>query len=511
MLNLGSPQKHHKIGRVVEVLIIAAITLTIIFWVPMGLGCREFEPTRALGAVAESRPQQPGRVGEMPTTICPDGQYSDVAAMLLAPKEQAIKALFTRHFKDGANFEISGLVFAALITYVLTLLTFGSAMPAGLFIPNILFGACVGRVLGEEVSLMAPDIDVHPGVYALMGAAGMLAGFSRMTVSLVMIMLEITSNMRMLMPLMLTIMIAKVVGDRFTVSVYDIILELNPSIRMLESHLEEDRALVLEQLNVHDVCSVQVTALTADCSLSSIIQVLRVTQYAGYPVVDDERHVLGFVKRIQLTQILCEYNVEMDDDLALDGNPMIDVLQYADISPETIHWMASVSRGFTQFTATGIQHLCVVNEFNMLLGILTRTDFSSLTAHGAHGRKEVQRVINQRHAIAASGQSFSLIINGDQTMEDIREGSEPASRSASKAQSSRSASKAQASRSVSKTQASESVSKTQSSRSEEKDGDLDIESQTYISNDSDEENLIPGVVSSGTPSTSRSGSKTKIC
>merc|ERR1719453_610283 len=115
----------------------------------------------------------------MPSTICPEGQYSDVAALLLAPKEKAIKALFTRQFKDGAHFEISGLIAAALITYVLTLATFGSAMPAGLFIPNILFGACVGRAIGQEVNLMVPDMDVHPGIYALMGAAGMLAGFSR--------------------------------------------------------------------------------------------------------------------------------------------------------------------------------------------------------------------------------------------------------------------------------------------------------------------------------------------
>lgn len=280
-------------------------------------------------------------------------------------------------------------------------------MPAGLFIPNILFGACIGRTVGEELCIIFPNLDVHPGVYALMGAAGMLGGFSRMTVSLTMIMLEITSNMRMLLPLMLCIMIAKAVADRFTVSVYDVILELNPSIHMLE-RLDEDREAMLQNLNVHDVCNADVVVLKANEPLSSIIRVLLVTQYSGYPVVDSHHHVLGFVARTQLAEIIADHAVVMDDSepyspQAPGKNPTINVVDYADTASETIRWSASVSRGFRQFSATGIQHLCVVDEFNILLGILTRTDFSKLGAHGAHGRKEVQEILDRKLARGEGG------------------------------------------------------------------------------------------------------------
>ena len=53
---------------------------------------------------------------------------------------------------------------------------------------------------------------IHPGIYALMGAAGGLAGFSRMTMSLAVICLEITNNMYLLLPLMLVIMSSKVLA-----------------------------------------------------------------------------------------------------------------------------------------------------------------------------------------------------------------------------------------------------------------------------------------------------------
>eukprot|EP00746_Dinoflagellata_sp_MGD_P145691 gnl/MRDRNA2_/MRDRNA2_78268_c0_seq1.p1 gnl/MRDRNA2_/MRDRNA2_78268_c0~~gnl/MRDRNA2_/MRDRNA2_78268_c0_seq1.p1 ORF type:complete len:1042 (+),score=161.10 gnl/MRDRNA2_/MRDRNA2_78268_c0_seq1:132-3257(+) len=405
VFHLGNPQKHHKRGRVIEVLVVVTVTLTVIFWVPLIMGCRDLEPAATLSGAAE----QSGSsfIGEMPSTICPEGQYSDVAAILLAPKETAIKALFTRRFLYGANFELSGLLAAGFITYVLTLLTFGSAIPAGLFIPNILAGACFGRAVGEHLAIVMPHLDVHPGVYALMGAAGMLAGFSRMTVSLTMILLEITCNMNLIMPLMLCIMIAKVIGDRFTISVYDVILELNPAIHMIEP-LDDERAAMLENLKVHDVCTTSVVALTASEPMSNIVRILMVTQYAGYPVVDASNRVIAFIQRTQLSTILSNHHVVPDGpstpkSLKSPGqNPLINLIEYADTAPETIHWSASVSRGFRMFSATGIQHLCVVDEGHTLLGILTRTDFSALGAHGSHGRMEVQRLINRKQAAAAA-------------------------------------------------------------------------------------------------------------
>merc|ERR1719327_1206828 len=126
--------------------------------------------------------------------------------------------LFTKDFTRGEHFTVPHLLVSSLIVFVLTAITFGSAMPAGLYIPNMLLGACLGRAVGEMFRNGYPHADVHPGVYALMGAAGLLAGFTRLTIALTMI---------MLMPLMLTILASKAVADRLVPSLYHIILELN--------------------------------------------------------------------------------------------------------------------------------------------------------------------------------------------------------------------------------------------------------------------------------------------
>ena len=64
-----------------------------------------------------------------------------------------------------------------------------------------------GRLFGEQVKHMchAHGVShlVHPGTYALIGAASMLGGMTRMTISLVVILLETTNDIQYLLPIML--------------------------------------------------------------------------------------------------------------------------------------------------------------------------------------------------------------------------------------------------------------------------------------------------------------------
>jgi len=56
-------------------------------------------------------------------------------------------------------------------------------------------GACAAQDGGSCVT---------PGLYAMVGAAAMLGGVTRMTVSLVVIMFELTGGVRYIVPLMVT-------------------------------------------------------------------------------------------------------------------------------------------------------------------------------------------------------------------------------------------------------------------------------------------------------------------
>jgi len=406
IFQLGSPTSATKRMRLLEVAIVVVFTTCVCLWPAVLAGCEEAgaagseEHRRLGGGSAEGPPDVTGG-------ICQPGEFSTMGFILLSPKEAAIKTLFSREMASGAQLGVGSLLGSFAVVWGTTIVTFGSAMPVGLFIPNILAGACLGRAVGQQ--LCDSGLSVKPDVYALMGAAGALAGFSRMTISLAVIFLEITNNMYMLLPLMLVIMSSKQVADLFGPSVYDIVLESNPEVHILEDGLSEDHLLVLEGLTVHDVATTEVIVLRAFEPLEKVMQLLLQTSFSAYPVVDADGRLVGIVNRTKLLLL-----VEQKTELVGTGE-LIPVVSLADTAPEVTHCNTPVMRAYRHFRASGLQHLSVVDHKHILQGLLTRTDFAALCRPGHHGVEAVRAIICRKEAAAAAGQ---LVASGKQAGQD---------------------------------------------------------------------------------------------
>ncbi|ORY35468.1 putative voltage-gated chloride channel [Naematelia encephala] len=136
---------------------------------------------------------------------------------------------------------ISMLGAALLVKGALTIITFGIKLPAGIFIPSLVVGACFGRIVGlsmEWIEWRYPllpifgvcrDTDcIVPGLYAMVGAAATLAGVTRTTVSLAVIVLELTGTLNYVVPVMLGVLVAKTVADGLEKKgIYDLVIDLN--------------------------------------------------------------------------------------------------------------------------------------------------------------------------------------------------------------------------------------------------------------------------------------------
>ncbi|KAG9206209.1 hypothetical protein G6514_004931 [Epicoccum nigrum] len=123
---------------------------------------------------------------------------------------------------EGMNWIYIGwLTYATLAKLVLTIITFGCKVPSGVIIPALDAGALFGRLVGYVLPY-TPN-DVSPGIFALVGAAAFLAGVSRMTISLAVIMFELTGELQYAVPNMVAILIAKWVADAISAEgVYDL-------------------------------------------------------------------------------------------------------------------------------------------------------------------------------------------------------------------------------------------------------------------------------------------------
>jgi chloride channel 3/4/5 len=111
-------------------------------------------------------------------------------------------------------------------------------LPAGIFVPSLAAGAALGRIVGVSLqhlahrfpycSFLPPEDHISPGVYALIGAAATLAGVTRTTVSLAVIVVELTGTLDYVVPVAIAILAAKVSSDAILAEgIYDLVIGLN--------------------------------------------------------------------------------------------------------------------------------------------------------------------------------------------------------------------------------------------------------------------------------------------
>jgi len=113
------------------------------------------------------------------------------------------------------------LVALLLLRPLATLLCLGSGAPGGLFTPSLTVGALLGGVLGLPWSWLWPG--VPPGLFALLGAAAMLAATTQGPISTIVLMMELTGYARAaIVPLSLAVatatLVARTIEPR---SIYD--------------------------------------------------------------------------------------------------------------------------------------------------------------------------------------------------------------------------------------------------------------------------------------------------
>ncbi|OAY63773.1 Chloride channel protein CLC-c [Ananas comosus] len=240
-----------------------------------------------------------GRSGNYKNFHCPPGHYNDLASLFLNTNDDAIRNLFSAGTEN--EFHISTLVIFFTGIYCLGFITYGIAVPAGLFIPVILAGASFGRIVGTLLGTIA---DLDPGLFALLGAASFLGGTMRMTVSICVIILELTNDLLMLPLVMLVILISKTVADSFNKGVYDQIVIMK-GLPYMEAHAEP----YMRHLVAGDVVSGPLFTFSGVEKVGTIVQTLRLTGHNGFPVIDepplsDAPELVGLVLRSHLLVLL---------------------------------------------------------------------------------------------------------------------------------------------------------------------------------------------------------------
>jgi CIC family chloride channel protein len=103
-------------------------------------------------------------------------------------------------------------------------LTFSSGTPGGLFAPVLFMGAMIGGAVGMVEQHMFPHLSIPVGAYALVGMGTLFAGILRAPMTSVFMMLEVSGNYTIIVPVIISNAIAYVISRSFQpVPVFDML------------------------------------------------------------------------------------------------------------------------------------------------------------------------------------------------------------------------------------------------------------------------------------------------
>eukprot|EP00240_Pyramimonas_obovata_P003424 CAMPEP_0118923936 /NCGR_PEP_ID=MMETSP1169-20130426/2280_1 /TAXON_ID=36882 /ORGANISM="Pyramimonas obovata, Strain CCMP722" /LENGTH=856 /DNA_ID=CAMNT_0006864997 /DNA_START=214 /DNA_END=2784 /DNA_ORIENTATION=+ len=447
----------NKIRQMAEPCAIMFIIATMTVLVPLGVGCTSsacviLEDTHELVCPEGTSTHLRTIVEEdlVPYVCGSDGtnttKYNELATLMHVTGEDAIRHLFSRG--THREFSYGTLITFLIIYFVGAGITAGSAISSGLFVPMLLIGGMIGRLGG----LLVVDITAYygygdhgvfqspsawswidPGVFALLGAGAFMAGVCRLTLSLAVIIMEMSNEVHFMLPILVSVMVAKWVADAMTHSLYHCILDVKciPFLPNNPEHSDLDAHAVEEVMHRGPIVTLRETE-----HLTRIRDVLRDYTHNGFPVVRTSQvgdvcvglilrsHLKVLLRRAGLgsntfsahdglvhldvsyeelderivshrarrfiegqEQLLLDSDTASDADtpanhrymtrnpsgpVIIDENQRMDLSPYVNTSALCVHTSFSVQRTYILFRTLGLRHLVVVDDLNRVIGMVTR-------------------------------------------------------------------------------------------------------------------------------------------
>ncbi|KAF2627146.1 hypothetical protein BU25DRAFT_393818 [Macroventuria anomochaeta] len=307
---------------------------------------------------------------------------------------------------------IASLFLAFTLRTLLVIISFGCKVPAGIFVPSMAIGAAFGRMIGILVealhesfptstffSACLPDQPcITPGTYAFLGAAAALSGIMHITVSVVVIMFEITGALTYILPTMIVVGVTKAVSERFGHGgIADRMIYLNgyPFLDNKEEHTFG--------VPVSAVMSSAIACLPANgMSFRQVESIMNENAYQGYPIVEDvsSKILLGYIGRTELRYALdraCKdqsatgsSKVSFHTSSNPAENDKVDLSKFVDPTPLTVHPRLPLETVMELFKKMGPRAI-LIEYRGRLTGLVTAKDCLKYqfkveaAGHGGHG------------------------------------------------------------------------------------------------------------------------------
>ncbi len=195
------------------------------------------------------------------------------------------------------------LIFLKIIA---TSLTLGSGNSGGIFAPSLFMGAVAGGTFGYFVHLLFPGVTASAGAYALVGMAALVGGTTHAPITAILIIFEMTSDYRIILPLMVSVVFSTLVARHiFSPSIYTIKLIK----RGIDLKAGKDTA-VLRELKVSEIMDTEFETMAADTPLAKILEIVDTSRGTTFMVTDKNNKFCGVLSFEDLVGILTQHSLD---------------------------------------------------------------------------------------------------------------------------------------------------------------------------------------------------------
>ena len=243
-----------------------------------------------------------------------------------------------------------------------TSLTVGSGASGGLFAPSLFVGATLGGAFGRLAEKWLPGVISPPGAYAVVGMSAFVAATTHAPLTSSLIIVEMTGNYRLILPLMFTTVLAVAMAR---VIERESIYSLKLRRRGLNIHQGRDLS-VLEKLPVSRIVRRDFDFIREHTPLREIVDLIGRSNLNDFPLMDDRGGFRGMIWFHDIREVMLEYDMHallIAEDVM--GKP-----------PPFLEPSSSLADALVQFSNTDADALPVFrsNSREELEGIITRSD-----------------------------------------------------------------------------------------------------------------------------------------
>jgi len=243
---------------------------------------------------------------------------------------------------------------------------------------------------------------IIPGLYAMVGAAATLSGVTRTTISLSVIMFELTDSLTYSVPLMLSILVAKTLADALEPKgIYDLVIELSQLPYLDSKHEYLWGSLQVNDVTVRDVEVIRLDHTNTVRSLIDQLQRLLAmgNDDSGFPILskheDDNQKMTGYIGANELEHALSIVADDPDDEVQFhaafahrafasasfssllengQGSELdpFDFSIYMDQAPLTVQSNSPLEMVHQYFTKLGARYVIVIDTDGFYEGVITK-------------------------------------------------------------------------------------------------------------------------------------------